>query len=423
MDFRQNTRNLLSLSPRRLLATGAALVAFACAPSVVQAVGTPPSTWVALAALPGSNHGTVFGLAVDPTNTSDLLAGDSAGAIFRSSNAGTTWSRVYGGNSRVLTISFDPLNPTIVIAGTLRQGAVISTDGGAHWSATNGLAGHAVDAVAFAREAMFAATDHGVFRSADGMSWSQSGLDSAVQAIAVLAVSDPIRVVAGGSTANSTVAMYMSSDGAATWSSIAPAVTGTFITRLASGPVRPGANIRPLIVGTNTGLFISSDNGSSFTALSGAQLLPSIDYTQAAFAGGHFDRFYVGSDGGGSNAGGVWATADSGQHFSSLRPPAGSVTALALSSDEQPVLYVATLGVASQSPNLWAYRDTGGLPQGPFGTAIPSASAARTSPAGPSLLDELRALGASPAPYIGIGVIALLVILLAAVSHFRSRRR
>src|SRR5581483_9238317 len=299
MDFRQNTRNLLSLSPRRLLATGAALFALVCAPGVVHAVGTPPSTWVALGPLPGSAHGTVFGLAVDPTNTNNVVAGDSAGAIYRSADAGTSWTRVYAGKGRVLTITFDPLAPSVLLAGTLNGGAVMSKDSGAHWSATSGLESRSVNAVAFARDVMFAATDHGVYTSADGARWSASALNSGVvQAIAVLAINNPVRVVAGGASS-----------------------AGTLITKLAAGPVPQAGKARPLIVGTNTGLFISADNASSFTALSGAQLLPSVDYTQAAFTASHFDRFYVASDGGGSAAGGVWATADSGQHFSSLQPP------------------------------------------------------------------------------------------------------
>ena len=366
----------------------------------------------------------MFGLAVDPTNTNNVVAGDSAGAIYRSADAGTSWTRVYAGKGRVLTITFDPLAPSVLLAGTLNGGAVMSKDSGAHWSATSGLESRSVNAVAFARDVMFAATDHGVYTSADGARWSASALNSGVvQAIAVLAINNPVRVVAGGASSAGTLAMYMSTDGGATWSALAPAVTGTFITKLAAGPVPQAGKARPLIVGTNTGLFISADNASSFTALSGAQLLPSVDYTQAAFTASHFDRFYVASDGGGSAAGGVWATADSGQHFSSLQPPTGSVTALALSSDELPILYVATLGGAGQAPALWAYRDTGGTPQGPFGTPSPSASAARTSTPGPSIGDELRSLVGSPAPYIGIGALALLVILLAAISHFRSRRR
>ena len=199
--------------------------------------------------------------------------------------------------------------------------------------------------------------------------------------------------------------------------------SGTIITRLATGPLAAGGTVRPLVAGTNTGLFISSDNGATFKALSGAQLLPSVDYTQAQFTKAHFDRFYTASDGGGGGAGGLWATADSGQHFSSLQPPIASITALAVSSDEQPVVYVATFRASDHTSAMWAFHDTGGTPQPPSGTPTPPATAARTNPPAATLGDLLRSLASSQVPYIAVGVIALLVILLAAVSQFRSRRR
>lgn len=365
----------------------------------------------------------MFGLAVNPTNTSLLIAGDSNGSIYRSSDAGSTWSAVHSGKSPVLTIGFDSLNPNIVLAGTQNTGVLISKDAGAHWSTTTGMEGRGVRAVAFAQQLMVAATDHGVYLSADGTSWSASTLTGSIDAVAVLAVNPPVRIVAGGDSATGAVPMWVSADAGLTWSNLSAAISGTIVTRIASGPLPASSSVRPMVVGTNTGLFISSDNGSSFKTLSGAQLLPSIDYTQAAFTGSHFDRFYVASDGGGGKSGGLWATADSGQHFSSLQPPINSITGLAVSSDEQPVLYVATFHAADHTAKLWAYRDTGGAPQGPFGTPSPTASAARTSPPGTSLGDLLRSLASSQAPYIALGVIALGVILLAAITQFRSRRR
>jgi photosystem II stability/assembly factor-like uncharacterized protein len=392
-------------------------------PSAVHAVDTPASTWVALTSLPGSNHGTIFGLAVNPTNTSELVAGDSSGSIYRSGDAGTTWSRVFSGKSPVLTIAYDPLTPNLIVAGRQSGGALISEDSGAHWIAATGMEQRSVREVAFARSMIVAATDKGVFTSTDGSGWTASGLGTSIDAVAVLAVNDPVRIVAGGDTSTGSVPMYMSTDGGATWSNVNPAINGTIVTHLAAGPVNKTSGVRPLVVGTNTGLFISTDNGSTYTALTGAQLLPSVDYTQAAFTSSHFDRFYVASDGGGGESGGLWATADSGQHFSSLLPPEASVTALAVSSDEQPVLYVATFRAADHTVSLWAYRDTGGTPQGPFISPSPSVSAARTNTPGTSFADFLRSLVSSQVPYIALGVIALLVILLAAVSQFRARRR
>jgi hypothetical protein len=99
-----------------------------------------------------------------------------------------------------------------------------------------------------------------------------------------------------------------------------------------------------------------------------------------------------------------------------------SITALAVSSDDAPVLYVAAFRPAGHVAALWAYHDTGGAPQGPPATPTPFASASRTSSTGTSfhLLDVLRA---SQAPYIGLGALALLVIATAAVAHLRGRRR
>jgi hypothetical protein len=171
-------------------------------------------------------------------------------------------------------------------------------------------------------------------------------------------------------------------------------------------------------------LFSSADNGATWTPLSGGDLLPSTDYTQVAFVTDHYDWFYVGSDGGGSRAGGLWSTRDKGQHFSSMVPPLPSVTALAVSNDEAPFLYVATFRASDHTPAVWAYHDTGAPPQGPFTTGAPSASGARdgrTNRGG--VFDFLAVLSSSQTPYIAVGAVALLVLLIAAISHFRGSRR
>jgi hypothetical protein len=417
-------RSLLSHPSRRLVATVAALCALFLVPVVARAVALPPSTWVALAPLPASNPGTIFGLAVNPANSAQIIAGASNGNISRSNDSGSTWTTVHAGRAAILTVAYDPLSPDVVIAGTQGDGLLMSKDSGAHWSAATGIDGRSVRAVGFAQSAIFAGTDHGVYTSADGAAWTSTSLANVgINAVAVAAVNEPAHIVVGGDAASGSITMYESTDAGVTWSALSPAITGTIITRLAAGPLPPGGTVRPLIVGTNTGLFISSDGGATFTALSGAQLLPSIDYTQAVFTQAHFDRFYVASDGGAGGQGGLWATADSGEHFSSLQAPGASVTALAVSADEQPVLYVATFRGVDHQSMLWGYRDTGGTPEGPYLFVTPSATSARTNDTGGTVLDAVRSLASSQVPYIAIGVIGIGVILLAALSHFRSRRR
>jgi photosystem II stability/assembly factor-like uncharacterized protein len=391
----------------------------------VSADAPAPSTWAALKPLPHQGRSAIFALAVDPANNQVLVAGNSEGSLLRSTDAGSTWASVHSGRSVPTTIAFSPFKPGLVLAGTRGGGALLSSDGGAAWSVPAGLDGRAVRSFGFSLTTIAAATDKGVFLSDDGTSWSQSGLaDKSIDAIAIVAVHVPIRIFAAsdGPLSAGNLPMFQSADGGATWSSLNPAISGTYVVKLTAGPLPPVGDTRPLVVGTNAGLFSSADNGASFTPLSGGGQLPSTDYTQVAFITDHFDRFYAASDGGGSGAGGLWRTNDAGQTFTSLAPPMRSITALGVSNDESPTLYVATFRPSDHVAALWVYHDTGGTPQGPFGSPTPVASGARTAPAsspGSTVLDLLRS---SQAPYVGLGLAALLVVLLAAVAHLRGRR-
>ncbi|MHB8613053.1 MAG: hypothetical protein ACYDAL_11570 [Candidatus Dormibacteraceae bacterium] len=397
--------------------TFAAIGAFAQAP--------PPSTWAALKPLPHQGRSAIFALAVDPANNEAVVAGSSDGSLLRSVDGGSTWTSTHSGKAVPTTLAYSPYKPGLVLAGTRGGGALLSTDGGATWSAAGGLEGRVVRVFAFSLTTALAGTDRGVFVSQDGSSWSPSGLAGwSIDALTVGAVHVPVRIFAAadGPLSSGNMPMFQSADGGATWSPLNPAISGTFAVKLTAGPLPPVGVTRPLVVGTNAGLFSSPDDGASFTPLSGGAQLPSTDYTQIAFITDHFDRFYAASDGGGSGAGGIWRTNDAGQTFMSLVPPLRSITALAVSNDESPTLYVATFRPSDHVAALWVYHDTGGTPQGPLGSPTPAASESRTaagSPPGNRLLDILTS---SQAPYVGIGLAALLVVMLAVVAHVRGRR-
>jgi len=386
----------------------------------------PPSTWVPLNALPHQGSSAIFALSVDPSNNQLLLAGNSEGSLLRSTDGGSTWTSVHSGKALFTTIVFSPFKPGLVLAGTRGGGALVSTDGGATWAAAAGLEGRSVRAFGYSLTLIAAGTDKGVYVSQDGSSWTQSGLaDRSIDALAVAAIHVPVRLLAASDSplASGSLPLFQSIDGGASWAPLFPPINGTFIVKLPAGRLPPTRNTRPLIAGTNGGLFASGNNGVSFTPLSGGDLLPSTDYTQIAFITDHYDRFYAASDGGGSGAGGLWRTNDSGGSFTSLAPPLPSVTALAVSNDESPVLYVATFRPSDHVAALWVYRDTGGTPQGPPVTPTPFASGARTSPSPTSSSSLLGFLSSPEVPYIGLGIAALAVILLAGVSHLRGRRR
>jgi hypothetical protein len=414
----------VSLFCRRLAATSVALWVIAIASVVALASALPDATWVALGALPHQGRTAIFALAVDPTNNQVLLAGSSDGSLLKSANGGATWSVVHAGKSVVTTIAYSQYTSGLVLAGTRGGGAFISRDSGTTWSAAAGLEGRIVHAFAFSLTIAAAGTDKGVYVSPDGGSWSQSPLSNrSIDAIAVEAIHAPVRLVAGSdSQVSGSLPLYQSLDSGASWTAFAPPIAGSTVVKLDAGPLPPTGNVRPLVVGTNSGLFLSSDNGANYAPLSGGALLPTTDYTQVAFITDHFDRFYAASDGGGSKSGGLWRTDDGGQSFRSLLPPQPSVTALAVSNDENPVLYVAIFQPSTHAASLWAYHDTGGSPQGSSSSETPAASGARAShPGSASLLQQI--LDAPELPYVGLGLGALAVVLTAVVAHFRSRYR
>jgi hypothetical protein len=416
---------LVSLLGRRLLATLVALWVVTFAAVIVFADGLSPSTWVALKPLPHQGRSAIFALAVDPTNNQVLIAGNSEGSLLRSADGASTWTSVHTGKPALTTIVFSPFKTGLVLAGTRGGGAFVSRDDGATWSAASGLEGRIVRVFAFSLTVVAAGTDKGVFISQDGTVWSASGLaNRSIDALAVPVVHTPVRFIAGsdGPLSAGILPLFQSLDGGANWSTLNPAVSGTYIVTLAVGALPPVGDTRPVIAGTNAGLFASHDSGVSFLPISGGSSLPATDYTQIAFITDHSDRFYAASDGGGSGSGGLWRTNDGGATFLSLVPPMRSITALAVSNDESPFLYVATFRPSDHVAALWVYRDTGGTPQGPAGSPSPTASGSRTagSARGSSLLDIFTS---SKTPYIGLGVGALAVIMLAVVAHLRGRRR
>jgi len=415
----------VSLLRLRLAATLLALGLFAIAALNAGADALPDSTWVALKPLPRQGHVAILALAVDPSNNQALIAANSEGSMLRSQNGGAAWSTVHTGKPALTTIVFNPYKAGLVLAGTLGSGALASKDGGLTWSSASGLDGRSVRAFGFALTLIVAGTDKGIYVSEDGFTWKSSGLAGTnINALAVEAIHSPVRLVAGGDSQASggILPFFQSTDEGLTWTQFNPAITGTIAAKFAAGPLPPQSDTRPFIVGTNTGLFASSDNGASFRPLSGGALLPSTDYTQISFATDHYDRYYVASDGGGSRTGGLWRTNDAGRTFTSLAPPEPSVTALAVSNDEAPTIYVATFRPADHVASLWVYHDTFGTPRGPAASPTPVVSGSRT--AAPQKGSRLLEIITSPqAPYIALGIAAVLLLIAAAISQLRARHR
>jgi hypothetical protein len=295
-----------------------------------------------------------------------------------------------------------------------------------------GTESRSVRAFSFTKNATMAGTDQGVLVSRETGGWSGSGLSQVtVSALAAPAVNEPTRLVAGGDASHGSepLPLFTSGDGGASWAPVSGTVAGSsMVAVLAAGPLPAQQSVRPLLMGTNTGLFLSADNGASWQQLTAGGSLPATDFTAAAFVTNHPERFYVASDGGVSQQGGLWSSGDTGGRFNSLSPPLPSVTALAVTNEDTPTVYVATFRGSDHAVMLWSFRDAGGQPKGP--AAVPSAAPAGPAGKVPAAASPkpakawFPALLAGPeAPYLALGALALLALLLAAVTHFRRARR
>lgn len=404
-------------------------MALATVPVTAQAAA-PPNRWLALAPLPEKPAGPVFALAVSPSDSQLLLAGTSEGSIYRSADGGASWKATKAKLGRgVLTLAFNPFRPTAVYAGTRGFGIWRSGDAGESWQLQPGTETRTARSFGFTRNLVAAATEQGLLLNREGGPWAAAGPPTVdFAAVVATAIGEPARLVAGGDASRGAepLPLYSSADSGQNWTPMAAAAGSSMVAALAAGPAVQGSERKPLVMGTNSGAFLSSDAGGTWLPLTGGGTLPATNFTAAGFVTTHAERFYVASDGGASERGGLWSTTDGGGHFLSLQAPVPAVTALSLSSEEVPTLYVATFRPADQLVTLWSYRDGGGAPQAPATGLPPVASAKTTSAKNPPrpARNWLVALAGGPeAPYLLLGAAAVLTLLVALIAYLRGARR
>jgi len=130
--------------------------------------GTPAICAAAGGACPWS---FVNRLAISP-DASTILAGTASG-IWRSTDAGVSWTQGAGFGGVVFDIDFDPSNSQLAVAGGSAGAAAFSTDGGVNWTqAITGLGGRVELAYAPSNPSIvYASVDQNqgdVYRSSDG---------------------------------------------------------------------------------------------------------------------------------------------------------------------------------------------------------------------------------------------------------------
>jgi photosystem II stability/assembly factor-like uncharacterized protein len=108
---------------------------------------TTQLTWTSVG--PNNVGGRTRSIAFDPTNSSTMYVGSVSGGIWKTTNAGTSWSVTndFASNLVIGALAIDPTNANIIYAGTGEGyfnldalqgvGVLKSTDAGANWSVLN----------------------------------------------------------------------------------------------------------------------------------------------------------------------------------------------------------------------------------------------------------------------------------------------
>jgi photosystem II stability/assembly factor-like uncharacterized protein len=177
----------------------------------------------------GIRSGRVWGIAVDPRNSSVVYIGTDGGGVWKTTDAGTNWTPLTDqqANINIRDLTLAQSAPDTILAATAGGGILKSTDGGATW--TISLSGIYVYSVAVhpTSASIVLATDfRGVWRSTDGGSTWTTPLPYGTNTQAQVTNSTPQVVFdpANGDIAYAATTrngLYRSTDSGLTWNPVA----------------------------------------------------------------------------------------------------------------------------------------------------------------------------------------------------------
>jgi photosystem II stability/assembly factor-like uncharacterized protein len=266
----------------------------------------------------GPPNGAVSALAADPWTPGAVYAASAAG-LFHSADQGATWNAVIPGPPCCLaTLLPDPLNQGVLYGLTLDRQILKSTDAGADWSPTGA----------------------GLPTGADGR--------YAVSAFTIDPI-NPSTLYAGNALPGAGV--FVSSDGAATWSAAGSGLPDAAVTALAADPQNPGTLYAGLQEG---GIFKSADGGATWNAVNSG--LPSditLGYESVSLLAIAPDAVFAAG-----SLYGIYKTTDAGAHWEDVGFPFFAVLSLAIDPRTPGALYAGT------TSGIYGSTDSGSTWQG-----------------------------------------------------------
>ncbi len=379
------------VSRKRLLAFGAALgIAWFGTPWAPPAQADE-NGWSPAAVAENARVGAIWSFAVDPENPLVVLAASHTLGLLRSTDGGARWAQPPGAPAKPLwVVAFDPFSPKVAYAGSQGFGLFKSSDSGITWAPTeSGLKSPDIRSLDFGKGLAAAATGKGVFISQDGGStWYAQGLaDFAISAVSVYAKTPPYGLLVGVDNAISQRGyLFKNVNLAANWTSASEEggkKTGfpsdLVVASIAAGPPPAGTEVRPVFVGTTLGLYRSDDGAATFSAVSG---LPGRTINSVAFNPNSADQLFAASDGGGAE-GGVFRSVDRGASWTPIATglPTHQVVGIAVCPTRPAQVLAGLWDPAGRSVGLYRYQDSALTPSpGAGAPPSPSAPAATARP-------------------------------------------
>ena len=239
-------------------------------------VSATSGAWRAIGPAPiqatyGTYSGRVWGIAVDPRNSSVVYVGTDGGGVWKTTDGGTNWTPLTDqqANLNVRDLTLAPSAPDTILAGTAGGGILKSTDGGATW--TTSLAGNYVYSVAVhpTKASIVLVAGGYLWRSADGGSTWTMPLPNEYSSAQV--VFDPTK---GDIAFVATLqhGLYRSTDGGVTWNPVAGRGLPTGPYTYSAVALAPSStNILYLALKGSMGYLIgfygSTDSGATWTQI------------------------------------------------------------------------------------------------------------------------------------------------------------
>ena len=307
-------------------------------------------------------------LAIDPRPPTSLYLALYGGGVVRSMDGGHSWSSGHEPQAQLSSLAIDPAAPATLYAGSYSGVLFQTSDGGDHWMPVTGgpPTGVSINAIALAAPAtIYTGGGIGVFRSVDrGQAWTRLTLGIRSLSTSSIAVdptnSSTIYTALGGAIAKTT-------DGGVHWTYSASGLSFRSVNSLVIDPASP-ATIYAGVDGIGDGVpapsvYKSTDGGASWASTSNG--LRTSDILALAIAPSLSSTLYAGEDGVGVlksiDGGTSWTTASNG-----LTGAGNHVSASAVDPTNASVVFVA-MRPTGRPPDTYAkiFKSTDGAGQWP----------------------------------------------------------